>query len=88
MRIAETPAESQEYLDRAHQGSMSPAWSAGRGIHASFGCRSTALAPKIMCEVLATDEAGHFDPFDKQVDNIKRFRPSYLALQSFEVKAG
>jgi hypothetical protein len=35
MRVAETPAESQEYLDRVHQGSMSPAWSAGRGIHAS-----------------------------------------------------
>ena len=66
---------------------MSPAWSAGRGIHASFGCRSTALVPKIMCEALATDEEGHFDAFDKQVDTIKRFGPSYLALQSFEAKA-
>lgn len=66
---------------------MSPAWSAGRGIHASFGCRSTALAPKIMCEAFVTAEEGHFDAFDKQVDTIKRFGPSYLALQSFEAKA-
>ena len=27
--------------------------------------------------------ARHFDDFDKQLDNIKRFGPSYLALQSF-----
>jgi len=25
----------------------------------------------------------YFDEFDKQLDNIKRFGPSYLALQSF-----
>ena len=30
------------------------------------------------------DEERHFDAFDKQLDNIKRFGPSYLALQSFE----
>ena len=29
------------------------------------------------------DEEAHFDEFDKQVDNIKRFGPNYLALQSF-----
>jgi hypothetical protein len=67
--------------------SMSPAWSAGRGIHASFGCRSTALAPKIMCEVFVTAEEGHFDGFGTQMDNIKRSRPSSLTLQSFEAKA-
>ena len=28
---------------------------------------------------LVTDEETHFDEFDKQLDNIKRFSPSYLA---------
>jgi bacterioferritin len=32
---------------------------------------------------MVTDEEGHFDLFDKQMDNIKRFGPNYLALQSF-----
>jgi len=30
------------------------------------------------------DEEAHFDAFDKQLDNIKRFGPNYLALQSFQ----
>jgi hypothetical protein len=34
-----------------------------------------------------SDEEGHFDSFDKQLDNIKRFGPSYLALQTFDAKA-
>ena len=29
------------------------------------------------------DEERHFDRYDKQLDNIKRFGPTYLALQSF-----
>jgi bacterioferritin len=40
-------------------------------------------ATKQMFESLVTDEETHFDEFDKQLDNIKRFGPSYLALQSF-----
>jgi bacterioferritin len=36
-----------------------------------------------MFEALVTDEEGHYDQFDKQLENIKRFGPSYLALQSF-----
>jgi bacterioferritin len=40
-------------------------------------------ASKQLFESLVTDEEGHFDEFDKQLDNIKRFGPSYLALQSF-----
>jgi bacterioferritin len=40
-------------------------------------------ATKQMFEQLVGDEEGHFDEFDKQVDHIKRFGPSYLALQSF-----
>lgn len=38
---------------------------------------------KQMFESLVADEERHFDLFDKQVDNIKRFGPNYLALQSF-----
>lgn len=40
-------------------------------------------ASKQLFESLVNDEEGHFDQFDKQLDNIKRFGPSYLALQSF-----
>jgi len=36
-----------------------------------------------MFEGLVADEERHFDQFDKQLDNIKRFGPNYLALQSF-----
>lgn len=35
-------------------------------------------------ERLINDEEGHYDEFDGQLDNIRRFGPSYLALQSFE----
>jgi len=38
---------------------------------------------KQMFETLVADEERHYDEFDKQLDNIKRFGPSYLALQSF-----
>ncbi len=41
-------------------------------------------ASKQVFEALVNDEEGHFDQFDKQLDNIKRFGPNYLALQSFE----
>jgi bacterioferritin len=38
---------------------------------------------KQLFEGLVNDEEMHYDEFDKQLDNIKRFGPSYLALQSF-----
>ena len=40
-------------------------------------------ASKQLFEALVADEERHFDAFDKQLDNIKRFGASYLALQSF-----
>lgn len=40
-------------------------------------------ASKQIFEALVIDEERHFDEFDKQMDNIKRFGPSYLVLQSF-----
>lgn len=40
-------------------------------------------ASKQLFEALVNDEEAHYDEFDKQLDNIKRFGPSYLVLQSF-----
>lgn len=41
-------------------------------------------ASKQIFEQLVQDEERHYDLFDQQVDNIQRFGPNYLALQSFE----
>jgi bacterioferritin len=38
---------------------------------------------KQVFEASVTDEERHLDEFGRQLDNIKRFGPSYLALQSF-----
>ena len=40
-------------------------------------------ASKAIFEGLVGDEEGHYDQFEKQRDNVKRFGLSYLALQSF-----
>jgi bacterioferritin len=41
-------------------------------------------ASKQIFEVLVGEEEGHYDQFDKQLENVKRFGPNYLALQSFQ----
>jgi bacterioferritin len=47
-------------------------------------CAANAdAATKQLFERLVGDEEGHFDQYEKQHDNIKRFGLSYLALQSF-----
>jgi len=38
---------------------------------------------KQLFESLVKDEESHYDGFDKQLENIKRFGLNYLALQSF-----
>jgi bacterioferritin len=56
------------------------------GIYNGYAVEAAAnadSATKQMFETLVNDEETHFDEFDKQLDNIKRFGPSYLALQSF-----
>lgn len=56
------------------------------GIYNQFAleCAQAAdSATKQIFEALVVDEETHFDEFDKQLDNIKRFGPSYLVLQSF-----
>jgi len=51
---------------------------------AAIECGAKAdAATKQIFEQLVGDEEGHFDAFEKQHDNIKRFGLSYLALQSF-----
>jgi bacterioferritin len=48
-------------------------------------CAANAdAATKQLFERLVGDEEGHFDQYEKQHDNIKRFGLSYLALQSFD----
>ena len=56
-----------------------------RGYNASaLVCAANADAvSKQLFEQLVGDEERHFDQFEKQRDNIKRFGLSYLALQSF-----
>jgi bacterioferritin len=46
------------------------------------GANADAVSKQIF-EQLVKDEELHYDEFDKQMDNIRRFGPSYLALQSF-----
>ena len=51
---------------------------------AAIACSENAdSASKQIFESLVTDEERHFDQYDKQLDNIKRFGVNYLALQSF-----
>ena len=51
---------------------------------AALTCSAAAdSASKQVFEELVQDEEGHFNQFEKQRDNIKRFGPNYLALQSF-----
>jgi len=51
-----------------------------------FGQQCAAAADSVskqLFEDLVSDEERHFDQFDTQLENIERFGPSYLALQSF-----
>lgn len=51
---------------------------------AALECSANAdSASKQIFEGLVADEERHFEQYDKQLDNIKRFGASYLALQSF-----
>lgn len=51
----------------------------------ALACSQSADAvSKQLFEVLVSEEEGHYDQFDKQLENIKRFGPNYLALQSFQ----
>lgn len=77
----ETINDPQEILKRAAEMEQDAV-----EVYNKFTLESSAnadSATKQLFESLVTDEETHFDEFDKQLDNIKRFGPSYLALQSF-----
>lgn len=48
----------------------------------SCGANADAVSKQLF-ERLVGDEEGHQNEFARQLENIKRFGPSYLALQSF-----
>ena len=51
---------------------------------AALECAANAdSASRQIFEGLVNDEEGHFDQYEKQHENIKRFGLSYLALQSY-----
>jgi len=51
---------------------------------AALECAANAdSASRQIFEKLVQDEEGHYDLYDQQLENIRRFGPSYLALQSF-----
>ncbi len=51
---------------------------------AAIACGANADAvTKQVFEALVVDEERHFDQYEKEVEKIERFGPSYLALQSF-----
>jgi bacterioferritin len=78
----ETITEPAEILARAAAAEQK---AAGDYNKAALECSANSDAvSKQIFESLVADEEGHFDAFDKQLDNIKRFGPSYLALQSFD----
>lgn len=55
---------------------------------AAIECGNMADAiSKQVFEQLTADEERHFDQFEKQMEKIEKFGPSYLALQSFQAAA-
>ena len=56
---------------------------AGYNASASTCAQNADSASKQIFENLVGDEERHFDAYDKQMEHIKKFGPSYLALQSF-----
>lgn len=46
--------------------------------------RNNDSATKKIFEALVDDEERHFDQYDKEIDNLKKFGGNYLALQSIE----
>lgn len=55
---------------------------------AAIECSANADAiTKQVFEALTADEERHFDQYEKQMEKIEKFGPSYLALQSFNTVA-
>lgn len=55
---------------------------------AAIECGNNADAvTKQLFELLIADEERHYDQYEKQMEKIEKFGPSYLALQSFNTAA-
>ena len=77
----ETITDPQEMLAKAAQMEEGSARDYNA---AAIECSANAdSVSKQIFEQLVQDEERHLDTFEKQLDNIKRFGLSYLALQSF-----
>jgi bacterioferritin len=72
------PSAMLEYASKLEEGSIVD--------YNNFAVESAKHADsqtKQLFESLVADEERHYDAFDKQIDNIRRFGQNYLALQSF-----
>jgi bacterioferritin len=67
---------------------MEEASTRGYNLGAIECAKNADAASKQLFEKLIQDEEGHFDAFEKRHENIQRFGPNYLALQSFGASAG
>jgi bacterioferritin len=72
--------EPAEMLDKAAEMEQASAADYNR---AALECASNAdSASRRIFEELVHDEEGHYDTFDQKREHIRRYGPSYLALQS------
>jgi bacterioferritin len=76
------PAKMLEKAIEMEQGSARDYNSAAQ----TCGANADAVSKQLF-ERLVGDEEGHQNEFERQLENIKRFGPSYLALQSFGTSA-
>ncbi|MCW5977510.1 MAG: bacterioferritin [Bryobacteraceae bacterium] len=77
----ETITDPEKILQKAAQMEESSARDYNR---AAIACAENAdAASRQIFERLVSDEERHYDIFDRQLDNIRRFGLNYLALQSF-----
>ena len=73
--------DAEQMLLKARQ--MEDQSAAAYNAFASECAAAADSVSKQLFESLVADEEVHYDNYDWQLDNIKRFGPSYLALQSF-----
>jgi bacterioferritin len=81
-REVETIHEAQRMLDKAH--ALEQEAIAMYNRFAVEAAQAADAGTKKLFEDLVAAEEGHWDEFDRQSDNVKRFGERYLALQSFQ----
>lgn len=89
MKVAGPVAQITEPVEMVKKAAEMEDQSAADYNKAALACSENADSnSKQLFEALVADEERHFDEFDKQLDHIKRYGPSYLALQSFSATSG